>query len=196
MLEDFPNARFIFTYRDPRDNYVSFKKKLGEEINAVGFSKSWNQAWENSSKIENERILFIKYENLVQQPEKEMNTVADFLGIEYQNVLIQPSKMGISWKGNSMFGAKSENISTKSFGRYKEIISKQDLMILESFCFKKMKKSGYNLDISLEKLDDIKSMCQLEYDEWTPFGYADKKNLRQQLGKLRIALTGRSHKAK
>ncbi len=194
MLEDFPDARFIFIYRDPRDNYVSFKKKLGEEMNAIRFAKSWNEASMNSEKIKKDQIIFIKYEDLVQQPEAEMKAIASFLGIQYLDMLTQPSKMGIAWKGNSMFGVKSKSVSTENFGRYKKIISQEDLAILESFCHQQMKEMEYPLDTDSKNFEKIRDTHQEEYDEWLPFGYTDKKPLRRQLGELRINLMGKRPK--
>src|SRR5690606_24699152 len=68
VLNDFPHARFIFIYRDPRDNYISYKKKHQNNLTPLAFAKSWNSSFQQIKNEKNDEVLFIKYENLVLNP--------------------------------------------------------------------------------------------------------------------------------
>jgi len=195
ILEDFPKARFIFMYRDPRDNYVSFKKKLGPEMDAVKFAKSWNDSFEQAKRIHTDRLLVIKYEKLTREPQTHLRNVAQFLEIEYNDILVSPTKMGVAWKGNSMFGSESNSVSEANSGRYKAVIAQEDLKILEAFCSEQMKVLGYSLDTDPAQFGETRSRNQQKYQEWVPFAITHQKTLRKRLGEVRINVLGKKQRS-
>ena len=194
ILEDHPTSKFVFIYRDPRDNFISFKKKLGEKLTAIKFAKSWNDSFEQAKQIDPSQIIYIKYEELISQPEVHLKKIAEHLGIQYANELLTPSKLGVPWKGNSMFGSKSKGFRSDSIGRYKNIITSEELDILEAFCSEHMTECGYTLDKDGSAFKNVRSKFQAEYDAFYPFGIHTPPTARKFLGKMRIKLTGKAKK--
>jgi hypothetical protein len=144
IKKDFPQAKFIFIYRDPRDNYISYKKKRGNRINAISFSNDWNKCFSIAEKCDN--LLFVKYEDLVLIPEKTINQIVKFLQIDFNRSLLTPTKTGNKWNGNSMFNETKNRIDASGIGRYKEFICKSDLRTLETLCRSNMIKYSYPLN--------------------------------------------------
>ena len=95
ILKDIPDSKFIYLYRDPRDQVASWMKTplfLHSPYDAI-------QKW----KSEQEDILAlkyfyqldmcsIKYEDLVDNPEKEITRVLNFIGVEVEPACFQTNK--------------------------------------------------------------------------------------------------------
>ena len=86
----FPKSKFIVLVRDPRDNVILKQelftsRKKNKTIYAL--AKSWEFIFGTIllflKKIENDRYLIVKYEDLVKYPEIELNKVCNFLNIAY-----------------------------------------------------------------------------------------------------------------
>lgn len=187
ILRDFPQAKFIFIYRDPRDNYVSYKKKWGDKLTPLAFAKAWNKSLYRINKANQGAILYIKYEDLVSNPIAQLEKVASFLSIGWDNVLTEPSKRGNPWRGNSMFGKSMDSISKENLGRYKKVIKNEDLIIIESYCQRLMNKYGYELEKNQTELIKLKSY--LPYHKIKLFNLTDF-SVRKFLVLIRLLLTG------
>lgn len=115
IREDFKDSRFIFVERDFSDNYRSYSRK--HDISLSQFSDIWlyNKFVFQHLKVEG-NVYHISYEELVQNPVETMQGLSRFLSINYSSELVQPTKFGKIWLGNSMFGKKSEKISKDRIG--------------------------------------------------------------------------------
>lgn len=132
IKKDFPKAKFIFVCRDPRDNYLSYKRKWGDKMSAVRFSKSWNDAIGVYDEVHNKTNMhFLKYEDLLSDPVRVLKELVLFLEIEWNDTLLQPTRSGKLWKGNSMFNSGSTSIHTESVGRFRNNIWDEDISIIE-----------------------------------------------------------------
>jgi len=85
-----PQARFIHIVRDPRDAARSTIQR-GWSGNAWGAAKRWKAAeaeWERLCAIvPAERRLFVRFEDLIANPVGTLQTISDFLGIEYTEAM-------------------------------------------------------------------------------------------------------------
>ena len=153
ILRDFPESVFLFVYRDPRDNYISYKKKWEDHQNPIKFSKTWNETFEKASLIPEERIYEIKYEKLVRSTDEVINGLRDFLGLQETDSLLTPTKLGKLWYGNSMFDIQRKIVDNNSVGRYKSSINEYDRDVIERLCATTMEKRGYELSTVQSSLD-------------------------------------------
>jgi Sulfotransferase family len=55
--------------------------------------------------VDHTRNLVVRYESLVTEPEKTMRGVAQWLGIEFEQCLLEPTVLGKTWSGISSFQA-------------------------------------------------------------------------------------------
>ncbi|MBI2995142.1 MAG: sulfotransferase [Candidatus Melainabacteria bacterium] len=94
ILEIYPNAKFIEIYRDPRAVYHSWNNvnhsyfKKGKPIQC---SSIWRRAITNGQKLKQfipKQYYQIKYEDLVNLPEKELIELCDFLGEKFEPAML------------------------------------------------------------------------------------------------------------
>lgn len=146
ILEDFPEAKFIFSVRDPRDNYLSYKKKH-RHLTMERFANMWSQSMSMYNELHQvygqSKVTIVRYEDLVTTPSEEISKLSDYLQIERDPKLFKPSKFGIPWKGNSMFDQSFDEISTSTLGRYKSAKSTDELRCLELILKESMIGVGY-----------------------------------------------------
>jgi hypothetical protein len=159
----FPQAKFIHIIRDPRDNYTSYVRKRG-----TWRVEKFADDWSRSAKLALERkelphYHVLRYEDLVTEPEREMRAVADFLGIEFQDSLLKPTRAGTVWGGNSMFGDNKGKIHAGTLGRYSEHLEPSLLEKLESYLYDEMQAWGY----APERASSTRQLpIGYRFDEW------------------------------
>lgn len=146
-------VRAIYILRDPRDNFVSYEKlwKLRKSVlSPIRFMAYWTdsiRAWRyNRLPLDNK--LLIRYRDLVSYPQEVMQTVADFLEIDWDDGLLLPTRNGGAWAGNSMHEQDFSGISTGSLGKYTSLFSEKDLVFLESWLGKTMTRYGWETQIT------------------------------------------------
>jgi len=153
-----PDAKCVHIVRDPRDNYASYVRKHPDWTPAV-FSKSWSgsitRGCRNLKRYSDRRYLIIQYEQLVREPEKTINEVADFLGIEPSAGMLKPTRAGRSWAGNSMFGEVFESISDRAVGRYLSTLPADSISSLEKLLYPECKRLGYKIRYPINWRDRI-----------------------------------------
>ncbi len=141
-----PQARCLHMLRDPRDNYLSYRRKHPEWSVQV-FARNWRrsafQGWYNQRRFGRNRYLVLRYEELVQQPEETLRQVVGFLGLDWQDSLLQPSRAGRPWKGNSMFGQQFQGISAAPSGRWRTVLAPQETALLQRLVGRWLTYYGY-----------------------------------------------------
>ncbi|MGM0520404.1 MAG: sulfotransferase family protein [Campylobacterota bacterium] len=160
----FPNAKFIHMVRDPRDNWSSLQsgwekryKNFNDSINTLKHSMierghlGLKLAIENEKVLGKDRYYLIKYEDFTQNSEKYMKEMADFMGIEYSEKLLQPTTFGQTWEGNNFDGIKNTKPSSINVNRWKERISNEDAALMEFYFEDVMHHFGYKLEFSVEQ---------------------------------------------
>lgn len=146
----FPGARAIGCTRDPRDFLSSYKyywqiavdrariKALYHPVNtSFLWRSSSNLLLQHATECCRERLLLVKYESLVQQPEEQVRRVCDFLGLEYADDLLQ---VGTS---NSSFESPTGGIFTTSVGRWRTVLSPEEAWCVQALTRKNMRRLGY-----------------------------------------------------
>ncbi len=106
-----PDARFIHVVRDPRTRYLSAKMRrvlrlrglplFAREIHGIDFASAHAAVTMTSltlAKLNREimpdRYLVIRHEDLTANAETEMRRVAEFLGVDFDDLLLTPSSGG------------------------------------------------------------------------------------------------------
>ena len=143
----FKNIKFLIIVRNPLDTYVSVKKIIknfkyfrrfigdfgvpeqkqikNKEINYKIINNIYSQHKNDK------RFLFIKYEDLVENPQKIMNKLSEFLQIEFSETLLKPSVFGQDWYGNSTRVKKKKSIDANEVGKYLSNLNKNEINFLE-----------------------------------------------------------------
>ncbi len=130
----FPKAKFIHILRNPYSNLVSIRRyseaRLGTYppiypiIDALEFS---TYMLEKNKDLMNEDYSVIKYENLLMEPEKTIQDLCYFLGVEFSPILMKPTVNGEPWVGNSSRGEKFRGIEPSNLDKWKKEITSLEI---------------------------------------------------------------------
>ena len=158
-----PEALCIHTVRDPRDNYASYRRKH-ENWTARQFAASWRRSTREGLKHQRrygkDRYMLVRYEDFTSAPEEMVQRLCDFMGISTDESMLTPTRGGKSWQGNSMFSEKFESISSAPVGRWKNSLSLEELVTLETIDHPQMEALQYARSDS--KLGDLPFASRLK----------------------------------
>lgn len=143
------DPQFIYVMRDPRDNWAaisagvkSYYSRLGEEsleaisslINRVNFG--FNAYKRSLSFIDNvsENIMLIKFEDLTKHNEKSMSDLSNFLCIDFESSLCNPTRNNFNYSGNSHDEILFKGVSSENVGKFEERVNRKEIAIIEALC--------------------------------------------------------------
>ncbi len=162
ILHAFPNAKIIHMIRDGRAVSLSLAKLGWSGSNTSNFDRAlqysslkWQQALEaasNSIKAYQDRCIEVRYEDLVQKPKRTLDELEDFLQLpDLTTQLFQDESSGMKDmrstlnQPNTPFGDMSSGISQNAIYRWKEVLSKKQVRVLESIVGNTLEDHGYEL---------------------------------------------------
>lgn len=147
IREWYPDARVIHCLRDPRANYAAIRRwneRDGRPTSPTRFAAHWSRSW---SAVERNRGLLpqleLRYEDLVGETEREMRRACEFLDIEFEPILLEPTLGGASFAGNSMFEKSFSGVSRSSIDRWRTTLPEKDVAILEDLLRHEMMEIGH-----------------------------------------------------
>lgn len=181
-------TKMITVIRDPRDNYAALKagvagyySKMGEG-DLVTLASLINRCrMDFLSALANEAaypedFMALKFENLVNRPESEMRSVADFLKLPYDPVLIYPTESGEEYKGNSHEGTRFSGLSSRNVSRWRSRISEEEAKVIEYWMRDVMEKFSYEPTYS--EIDAQNAFSR--FYEWYNTRYFYKDSFQQK----------------
>lgn len=136
----FPGAKFVHIVRNPYANFVSLRKfTKGSSYPLIkplhdSFYNNYYFLYKNSEVIKNYEV--VKYEDLVSEPERVMNLIAEFLEISKMDCLYKPTNSNEIWSGNSVNNNQFTGINADHLNDWqKEIYPLECDIINKSFDF-------------------------------------------------------------
>jgi hypothetical protein len=158
-----PEALCIHVVRDPRDNFASYRRKQATWT-AHQFAASWRRStragMKNQKRYGEKKYMLIRYEDFTREPETVIKSLCAFMGISDNASMLTPKRGGRSWEGNSMFDEKFDTISSTPVGRWKDSLTSEELITLETIDRPQMNALGYALSDS--KLGDLPFISRLK----------------------------------
>jgi hypothetical protein len=146
-----PKARCIHILRDPRDNYVSYRRKHPDwqpEFFAANWRRSTYAGLENQDRYGTGRYHLLRYEDLAQSSEATLSQLAGFLDIDWDPSLASPTRAGAQWAGNSMFADQFQGISAAPVARWRGELSSVDAAVIEVMASSPMERFQYKRGVS------------------------------------------------
>lgn len=143
-----PEARCIHILRDPRDNYVSYRRKHPDwqpEFFAANWRRSTRAGQQGRQRFGPQRYHILRYEDLTQSPETTLRQLTDFLHIDWNPSLAAPTRAGEQWAGNSMFSDQFQGISAAPVARWRAELLPQDVAVIEQMAQLQMAECHYPL---------------------------------------------------
>ncbi len=174
FLNLFPKGKAIHIYRDPRAVLLSFKKYTFLKGNAYLDSIFASSAMLNFLKqpeiAKDHRILLIKYEDLVSNPESEIKNICSFLEIDFENSMLDVAsfkdKFGNRFDGNSSHFKPRKSIDSKSVNLWEDGLSKEEIYFSEKILSKELSAYEYslkNVKLKESELLNFKEICNDSY---------------------------------
>lgn len=151
-----PDAKFIVLIRDPRDNHISLFNSRFTAPSITYDTLYWKKTIRTTERFQKffpKRFYFLKYEDLVTDPEKYLKEMCSFLGIPFvpEMLLYKERKTDdftkIIFTSEEYFNANHksilEPISTSKIGGWKTKLSKNSVRKAERIAGEYLDKYGY-----------------------------------------------------
>lgn len=146
----FPDAKYIYLYRDGRDVAVSFRKAVVGEKHFYHIAKEWaetqQKAIEHRERVPANRFFSISYEELTSQPEPAMQRLCNFLGAEYHPSMLdfhESDEAKRAAESSSLWGNVVKPIMADNTRKFMREASVEDITIFESVAGDILDALGY-----------------------------------------------------
>jgi hypothetical protein len=170
ILENFPNAQFVFIIRDGRDAGVTSMESAFGAGNIYGAAYTWSAANEFvkpfRASLPSSVWCDVRYEELVREPERILKKVCDFLDEQYSPEMLgfYKTATGIARGKQRDHAPLGHAVSDKYVGIYRHRLSIRDQQIYAFVAGKTHRESGYELDVDPVELSDQERALLWEWD--------------------------------
>lgn len=186
----FPGAKMIMMIRDPRAVFASFKNRIinqyGAHAKAHRLPRSWNRSARQIPRLRRDRsrFLVIRYEDLIQNPRETLENICRFGGFDFSKNMLEPTRAGGGWEGNSAFHGTFKGISSASLDLWKDRLSEDEIWWIEQHCRKGMEMANYPL-LTNAHFSFSRWLKRLPGESWHGYFRARRASLCQGLGLLK-----------
>lgn len=158
FVEDGVDLKMIQIVRDPRDNYAAIKdgvstyyKKMGEDereslASVLNRAKLDLEVAKLESSVEGKDFYTTRFEDLVTTTHVIIDDIAKKIGIDWADVLLDPTDLGSPFTGNNHMGQKFNGVSSSNLGRWRERITESEACVIEAWMGDVMRFWGYKLE--------------------------------------------------
>lgn len=170
ILEDFPNAQFIYITRDGRDASADYIESSFGPTNIYCAAEVWRMCQDAAApwreKLSKDQWYDVKYEELVKDPEGILKDVCEFLQEDYDPTMLDFHKTDLA----QARGATSDHkplgspTSDKYIGIYKDLLSLRDQRIYAAVAGKAHLEAGYTLDVDPLIVTDEEATKYVDWD--------------------------------
>ncbi len=157
----------ILILRDPRDvlasaNYPKGEKYLGGKKPTLFILRSWRKSVEYASLLkDNENFHFLRYEDLIENPYRELERITDYLGVSRfpKNHFDRGvfDRNGELWQANSSFDIHDSFISKRPKEMYKRTLKKEEIAYTEAVCELELNWLNYEFHHQHDAVETIKN---------------------------------------
>jgi hypothetical protein len=146
----FPQAQFVHIIRDGRDVALSMLDKWGHELHIDMFftARNWvrriRRAQASGAWLERELYYELRYEDLVREPERQLQLLCEFLGERYVPQMGEPQRLGRQQIPPGDFHAPiRQPPSTTQIGRWEQQMLESDQRLFQQVAGSLLTELGY-----------------------------------------------------
>ena len=173
LLYNFPDAKYVYQVRDPRDMALSWKKDPNHPGGVIKAARQWKLDQQNTLKNHNvlvkmDKSILIKYEHLTKSPDKILPILLKFLGLEYEESILQFNNDQLTLENSKREAAwnnLSKGIITNNSNKYKNELSYDEIKAIEKICFPEMFYFDYKPEFSEIELQEFQETKILEIEK-------------------------------
>ncbi len=212
-LESFEKKpMYIHLIRDGRDVSCSFRNTIVGEKHIYNLADFWKKEQKACIDLKNivgeDRVLRVKYEDLIRDPETVMRKVSEFLGLSFTHDVFNFYKSNDSWetaRAGRMWQNLTRPILKGNFNKYKKQLSPGDILLFEHLAGDMLEFLDYDLDFPEERMkikirhEDIFYFNRLnDQMKQEALRAADSEDLKKRDGQKRLLenIAGRVVKVK
>lgn len=142
LLSLFPTSKLIVVVRDARPNVASLVKRQYLDLRVAAQRwKDWNAAGTAAADwLGPERILSVRYEDLLREPEATLQTVCTFLGITYEDSMLDLAGASATQSENAYV---KKTLDVSAIDKWKISMHQEDLIRIERICGDWLRHLGY-----------------------------------------------------
>lgn len=161
----FPDARFIHIIRDGRDVFDSWRKIDKRKNNPAVISLDW--AYKEKSintafdKLPNDKKLSVRYEDLIDSPDKIVKRVCNFLDIPFEHNMLEFYKSSKKYIGGHHSRLIFNKIDSGNANKWKKALTESEIRIFTCLSRNLLRKYGYETKDIHAGLKDYLKMAAL-----------------------------------
>jgi hypothetical protein len=173
LLSIYPSCKIIQMVRDPRATFASYLSSKVGTNQIAPFAKEWSYAIETQQLLlSNSRFKSVCFEELITNPEKTTQSICQFLGVEYEESMLDFYKRKLAGFSPEQTHHKNTQkpIFTSGLEKWKKQLSASQISLLEYLLCDRMESLGYktaNTDVRFPRtkiwlsnfLDKISKTC-------------------------------------
>lgn len=152
LLDAFPDSQAICIIRDGRDAAVSYAESLDSECGHLVSAIRWRHYQRLHLRLKKRyaenRYAWVRYEDLVTDPEPELRRLCDFLGEPFSQSLLEQHRR--KQKGFAAREAHKlrtlEPVTSSRVARYRRSMSRSEIALFQLVAGRTLRLLGYDLD--------------------------------------------------
>lgn len=188
LMINFPESKFIYLYRDPRDMSLSWKKNPNHPAGIIKAARQWKLDQQQSLKShfllnQKGKSISCSYENLTSNTENTLKQILKFLGFEYEDKILDFYKDKLTQNNAAKVGAwnnLARPIIKNNSNKFLSELTKVEISYIEKICYFEMKHLGYEPIHSKDELDSVKEedICKFASNEESTIPYKPTEGVR------------------
>jgi hypothetical protein len=150
ILLSFPDSKFVYSVRDPRDMALSWSKDPVLRGDIVRASKTWYEDQKETLSLllkYSDRIAFLRYEDLLTDPENTLRKVCKKIGVSFHEDMLRHTSR--SEESKQLTTASWVNVGKPimkdNFFKFQNELAAQQIEYIEQKCGQLMEVFGYKL---------------------------------------------------
>lgn len=187
IQELFPNARVLFSVRDPRDVLVSYDERWNQGrldtdylISTAALLKLYMTRLLNAPGFPPDQIYWVKYESLAAQPAEQLEQICDFLGVKFDPSMLSFHRRHANVERDMAEGQHhallSKPATTDHIGRHERALSASQTALVERLLGNEMDALGYPLS---------NHTASFSSEEMSAYAKAEDRYQRMAAGEVR-----------
>jgi hypothetical protein len=150
ILGHFPHAKVINMLRDPRDAYCSGKRSgnIPQATSLQAYLAYWEKCVKGRQAVMGDkRVLDVRYESLVERPEREVNEVMAFLGLDFDRQQLHTTSIANDPRASEKaFSRLNQPITNETVGSWRNCLSTREKDYAVNHCGALMESMGYSVE--------------------------------------------------
>ena len=174
IQKEVPSLKFIHLVRDPRDVIASWMKQNGSLNSSYDAVLQWKKQQKLLIDAKNNTdfsCITIKYEDLILNTKKIMDKIMLELDLPIDSNCYETSPLNKESERSPYWKNLSQPIMIKNKNKFKEVLSDEDILIIETIARNEMKEYGYlpitlqNWQLSRESISFIDSQKHVKKEK-------------------------------